>query len=211
MGLKMLKLENSKKYIGYDYKTLIVSRKFESAWVDSYNSFGWELEKSSLAIEKPIWGTLRVLLAPLALLPRSFFKDLVVEHESGNKVELHFKRKRIIQNKNELNRLEFTMESTMNSMEQMERNKTFGASVAAYVTGLLGTVCMTMATLSYLASKISVCVEFAIAGFLGWIFAFVAYFVVKNIKEKKVATEIESKFNEVNNICEQAYLLAMNG
>ena len=199
--------ENRKDYIGYDYKTIIVSKKFESAWVDSYDSFGWKLEKRRAAIEKPLWGPLQVMLAPLTLLPGSFFKNLVIEHESDDKVELHFKRDRKVQNKNELNRLGFEMESTLNSMERIEKYKTFSASVAAYVTGLLGTVFMAIATFGYLASEISVCIEFGIAGFVEWILAFVAYSIIKDKKAKKVVAEIENKFDELNDICMKAYEL----
>lgn len=203
-------MENSQKYIGYDYKRIVVRRKFEAAWVDGYSNFGWELEKSRPAIEQPVRGSLQVMLAPLALLPGSFFKDLVVEHESCDKVELHFKRDRKIQNKNKLNRLQFNMESTLNNMEEMEKTKTFGASVAAFVTGLVGTVSMAVSTFSYLASNIPGCIGFAVPGFIGWILSAVVYSVVKAKKKKKVVTELESKFDEMNDICLQAQELTAN-
>ena len=173
-------MELRKDYIGYDYKTTIVSKKFESAWTDSYGSFGWRLER-----REPAMG-----------------------HKSSDKVELYFKRDRKIEHKNELNLLEFTMENTMSSVEHMEKNKTFSASVAGYVTGLLGTVFMAISTFAYLASEIAVCVEFGIAGFCAWVLAFVAYALMKDKKAKKVAAEIERKFDEVNDICIRAYELA---
>lgn len=200
-------MRENKEYIGYDYKTITVSKKYESSWVDNYDSFGWELVNSQPAVEKHVWGPLRVMLAPLAILPGGFFKDLVFDHESRSKMDLQLKRDRKIQNKNELNRLQLSMETVMNHIEQAEKTKTLSASVAGYVTGFLGTVCMAIATFGYLVNNIPVCIEFAISGFIGWIFSYVVYSVVMNKKAKKVVVEIENKFDEVNEICKKAYEL----
>lgn len=89
------------------------------------------MEKSQPAIEKHVWGPLRVMAAPLALLPGRFFKDMVQDHESKDKVELKLKRDKQIRNKNEQNRLQMTMEETLSEMEQMEATKTLGANMVA--------------------------------------------------------------------------------
>lgn len=204
-------MEKEKKYVGYDYKDVTVSRKLESTWEDGYSSFGWEVEKSRPAIERHVWGPLRIMVAPLALLPGSFFKDMVQDHESKDRVELKLKRDKQISNKNKLNRLQVTMERTLNEMEHMEATKTMGASVGAYMTGLFGTVCMGFSVFGYLASNIAACIGFAVPGFSGWIMAFVLYHLLKNIKERAVEAVMEQKFEEINDVFKQAYELVAQG
>ncbi len=203
-------METEKKYVGYDYKNVTVSRELESAWEDGYRNLGWEVEKSQPAVEKPAWGPLRVAAAPLALLPGSFFKDMVKEHESSDRMELKLKRDKQIQNKNELNRLQIKMEGTLNEMEHMEATKTLGASVGAYVAGLLGTVCMGISVFAYLGANLTVCAGFAVPGFIGWIMAFVLYHLLKGKKEKTVTQALAQKYEEMNEIFKQAYELRVN-
>lgn len=198
-------MEKEEKYIGYDYKELVVSRKLEPAWRDSFTSFGWNVEESAPVVKKPAWGPIRVMAAPLALLPGSFFKDMVQEHESDREVELRLKRDRQIKNKNELNRLQITMEGTLGEMEHMEGTKTLGASLAAYVIGLVGTVFMGLATFSYLAVNLTSCIVFAVPGFLGWILAFAVFCRMKGKKEKSVSEAMVKKYEKLNTICMEAH------
>ena len=203
-------MEIAKQYIGYDYKEVTVSKKLESAWKDSYFNFGWELEMIQPAVEKGIWEPLRIMIAPLALLPGQLFKSMVLEHVSTTKAELKMKRNRKIPNKNELNRLQVSLEAALNEMENLEKSKTHGASVAAYIIGLLSTVCMALSMFSYLASSIAGCIGFAVPAFIGWMFSYVAYILIRNRREKIVDKEIETKFDTVNEICMLAHELSIS-
>ncbi len=203
-------MEIAKQYIGYDYKEVTVSKKLESAWKDSYFNFGWELEMIQPAVEKGIWEPLRIMIAPLALLPGQLFKNMVLEHVSTTKAELKMKRNRKIPNKNELNRLQVSLEAALNEMENLEKSKTHGASVAAYIIGLLSTVCMALSMFSYLASSIAGCIGFAVPAFIGWMFSYVAYILIRNRREKIVDKEIETKFDTVNEICMLAHELSIS-
>lgn len=201
---------NENQYICYDYKEATVSKKLELIWRDSFHSLGWNVEKSAPAIVKPVWAPLRIMAAPLALLPGNLFKDMVQAHESDQKVQLNLKRKRQIQNKNELNRLQSSMESVLNEMEHMEATKTLSASVGAYLTGLVGTVCMALSVFCYLGGNLTASVGFAVPGFGGWILAFAVYSLIKKRKEKVVGQVLEQKIDAVNDICRQAYELIFN-
>lgn len=183
-------MENEKQYIGYDYKEITVSKKLEPAWKDCYTNFGWEMEKSQPAVEKGVWEPLRIMIAPLAVFSGHFFKNMIQDHESVTKSALKMKRNRKIPNK-----------------EHLEKSKALGASVAAYIIGLLGTVCMALSMFSYLASNMAGCIGFAIPAFLGWILSYVAYVVIKNRREEIVNKEMETKFDAVNEICMQAHKL----
>lgn len=203
-------MENAKQYIGYDYKEMTVSKKFEPVWKDSYINFGWEIEKSQPAIEKHAWGPIRVMAAPLAILHGEMFKNMVEDHVSTNKVELKMKRDRKIQNRNELNRLQVSLDTTLNEMEHLEATKTYGASVVACIIGLIGTVCMAFSMFSYLASNMAGCVGFAIVAFVGWIMSYVSYILLKKKREAVVDKETEVKYDTINNICMQAHELVVN-
>lgn len=200
-------MENEKQYIGYDYKEITVSKKLEPAWKDCYTNFGWEMENSQPAMEKGVWEPLRIMIAPLVVFPGHFFKNMVQDHESVTKSALKMKRNRKIPNKNELNRLQVSLEATLNEMEHLEKSKALGASVAAYIIGLLGTVCMALSMFSYLASNMAGCIGFAIPAFMGWILSYVAYVLIKNRREDIVNKEMETKFDVINEICMQAHEL----
>lgn len=203
-------MENTKQYIGYDYKEVTINKKFELVWKDSYTNFGWEIERSQPAIEEHAWGPLRVMAAPLSVLPGRLFKNMVQDHVSEKKVELKMKRDRKIQNKNELNRLQVSLEAALNELEHLETTKTLGANVAAYIIGLLGTVCMAFSMFSYLASNMIECVSFAVPAFIGWIMSYVAYILIKNKREVEVNKELEAKFDTINDICMQAHELIVS-
>lgn len=150
------------------------------------------------------------MAAPLALLPGRLFKDMVQDHESKNKVQLKLKRDRQIENKNELNRLQTSLEGNLTEMEHIEETKTMGASIGAYVVGLLGTACMGVAVFSYLAANLPACIGFAIPGFSCWILSAVVYMLLKQRRECVVDAEIEQKYDEVNDICMKAHELVMS-
>ena len=69
-------------YIGYEYKTITISKQMESLYTDAYQNFGWELEGTEIPINS----------AP------------------GN-VEMKFKRDRKLRNKMEVTRLQRQFEA----------------------------------------------------------------------------------------------------
>lgn len=200
-------MDHEKEYIGYEYKQTTVSKALESAWIDSYSHFGWELEKSQPATIKAAWGPLQVMAAPLAILPGKPFKNMVSDHESRTKVEIRLKRDRKIQNKNDLNHLQISLEGTLNEMEHVEATKSLHASVAAYLIALAGTVCMGFSMFSYLGANLIACIGFAVPAFIGWILPFFVYSAMKSRREQEVRQIVEHKFEEVDEICRKAHEL----
>ena len=193
-----------KQYIGYEYKTVTVRAEIESLWVDSQRSFGWELEKKEKAIIKHVWGPLRVMLAPLALLPGSQCDKLIVDRESDKKVVLTFKRDKKIENKEKLNRLESGFERTAAALDALESSKTTSGTVAAYTVGLVGTVFMGLSMFSYLGGMLPLCILLAVPGFVGWILPF---FLKKTLVSKKtqlVQPEIERQYEDIYSVCQEA-------
>lgn len=192
------------KFVGYEYKTVTVRRDMESLWTDSLKHFGWQLEKSGPATVKHLWTPLRIMVAPLALLPGTPFAKLIRDHDSDTHSTLSFKRDKQIPNKTELARLELQFENQVRVIDELEASKTTGASTLAYVIGIIGTAFMAGATFSYLAGMITACIALAIPGFLGWIIPYFAYQSAKNRKSRKVTPVIEKQYENIYGVCSKA-------
>ncbi|ASA23467.1 hypothetical protein [Paenibacillus donghaensis] len=199
------KLEKS--FWGFEYKNIIARWSMAALWSDGYETFGWKLEKSEPAIEKHIWGPLRLMMAPLAIFPGSPFAKMVLDHKSENKVELKFKRDRAILNKSELNQLQSRFEFSALEIDKLEKSKRINSTAVAYLVGLIGTVFMATSVFSYLESMIPLSILMAIPGFAGW---FLSYFIRKAVKgrtTKKVTPLIENQYDIIYETCKKANTL----
>jgi len=195
---------NNNGFVGYEYKTVKVPKELESLWSDSMQNFGWKLEKSEAATVKHVWGPIRVLLAPLALLLGAPFKKMVIDHESETEVELIFKRDKNIAGKTDLTRLQTQFETYARGIECLEDSKSSGATIAAYVIGLIGTVFMGVSVFTYLAGSLPLMVVMAIPGFLGWILPYFVYNSLKGKKARSVEPQIEKQHENIYDVCMRA-------
>jgi hypothetical protein len=200
-------MEKEKSYVGYEYKNVTTRKEMESVITDGYKNFGWELEKSAPTVVKHIRGPIRVMLAPLALLPGTPFGKMIQDHKSDTKVDINLKRDKAITSKNELNQLQIQFEKIINDIVCMEESKTTRANAAAYIVGMAGTVFMGLSTFSYLADNVQGCIILAVPGFLGWLLSAVVYKVIKEKRCKIIMPKIEEKYEDVTQICEKAYAL----
>lgn len=172
------------KYIGYDYKEIIINKKQASFLLDSYKNFGWDIDRNfasdGIDIKNGISNTL-------------------------GEVRLQLKRDRNIINKMELTRLQRNYESCLNEIEKLENSKTSKATVSALSIGLIGTVFMAGSVFAITAASpnILLCIIFAIPAFAGWILPYFIY--KKKVMERTeiVAELIEMKYNEIHEICEK--------
>ena len=162
-------------FVVYEYKDITVDRDMESIYMDSYQSFGWTLDNTSSI--------------PLGL--------------SGS-VTMKFKRDRKIRNKAELTRLQRQFDSHINEISDMERSKTSSAAIVSYTIGLIGTAFLGGATFSYLGGLIVLCIVLAIPGFIGWILPYFLYNSNYAKKSAKVMPLIDSKYDEIYEVCERA-------
>lgn len=195
------------KFVGYEYKTVTVRTEMEGLWVDSERNFGWELDKKEPAIVKHVWGPLRVMLAPLALLPGSQCDKLIVDRESEKKVVLTFKRDRMTENKDKLGRLETGFERSAAAIDALEAAKTAGGTAAAYAAGLLGTVFMGISVFSYLGGMLPLCILFAVPGFIGWVLPpFLKHMMVAK-KTRAVQPHMEKQHEDIYQICREANVI----
>lgn len=195
---------SNSNFIAYEYKTVTIPKEQESLWRDSMENFGWQLTKSEHAIVKHVWGPLRLLLAPLALIPGTPFGKMIRDHESESEVLLTFKRDKDIEGKADLARLQSQFETYARGIESLEHSKSSGAATAAYVIGLIATVFMAIAMFAYLANTLLLMVVMAVLGIIGWILPYFIYQSIKNKKTLTVDQEIEKQHDSIYSICRKA-------
>ena len=200
-------MEKETGYVGYEYKSVTTRKEMQSVVTDGYKNFGWKLEKSTPTVVKHIGGPIRVMLAPLALLPGTPFGKMIQDHKSDTKVDLQLKRNKAITSKNEMNRLQMQFEKIIDDIVYLEESKTIGATVVAYIVGITGTVFLGLSTFRYLADNLQACIILAVPGFLGWILSAVVYRWMKDKRNKKVTPMIEEKYESATQLCEKAYTL----
>lgn len=161
-------------FIGYEYKDVTVKNTMVSVYADGYTNFGWTLEGSVFPVQKIGSTTLKL------------------------------KRNRKIRNKAELTRLQRQFESCVNDILSMEDSKVIGASAAAYIIGIIGTVCMAGAVFAYLANMLPLMVVLAIPGFTGWIIPYFCYCRISKQKTDKVNPLIDNMYDDIYALCEKA-------
>ena len=171
---------DSSGFIGYEYRDVTVNRSLEAMYIDGYENFGWKHE-STTATQIGLGA-----------------------------VSMKFKRDRKIRNKAELTRLQRQFDACVSEITSMEKSKAASASIVAYTVGLLGTAFLAGATFSYLGGLIILCIVLAIPGFVGWILPYFLYNSTYAKKAAKVTPLIESKYDEIYEICERANSLLGN-
>ena len=172
------------KYIGYDYKEIMVNSKQASFLLDSYKNFGWDLD-------------------------RNFASDGIETKTniSGGytEIRLQMKRDRNIINKMELTRLQRNFESCVDEIKKLENSKTSGATMYAICVGGVGTVFMAASVFAITAMppKILLCVILAIPAFILWTLPVFIY--KKKVQERTelVSGLIEMKYDEIHELCEK--------
>lgn len=166
-------------FVGYDYKEVTVPSEQASLYKDCYESFGWEID------EKPS------------------------TQQSLGLTKIKMKRDRKIINKMELTRLQQHFETCAREIEDLERSKHTAASLWALVVGTIGTVFMagSVFAVTHTPPIYWLCVLLAVPAFAGWLCPFLLFRYKVRVQTRKVQPLIESKNEEIYQICEKAYSL----
>lgn len=168
---------NESNFIGYEYKDITVKRKMESVYTDGYNNFGWALEGTSTSVQ------------------------------NVGSVTIKFKRDRKIRNKVELTRLQRQFDAAVAEIETLESSKVIGASVVAYVIGVIGTSFMAGSVFANQADIFAAFYNSSSPRFRRLdhpIFSLQQY---QQEKTNKVAPLIDQKFDKIYEVCEKANAL----
>ena len=165
---------NRNNFIGYEYRDITIEREMEPLYADGYQNFGWVIDSIS---------------APQIVVGRVLMK---------------FKRDRKIRNKAELTRLQRQFDACVSEIMRMEKSKGDSASIVAFTTGMIGTAFLAGGTFSYLGGFVALCIILAIPGFIGWALPYYLYKSTYAKKASKVAPLVDSKYDEIYEICERA-------
>lgn len=169
--------KNETNFIGYEYKDITVKRMMEPVYADGYSNFGWALEGTSTSVQ------------------------------NVGSVTLKFKRDRKIRNKVELTRLQRQFDACVAEIETLESSKVTGASIAAYLIGIVGTAFMAGSVFAYEADLLPLTIILAIPGFAGWIIPNFCYRGIRKQKTNKVSPLIDQKYDEIYEACQKANAL----
>ena len=175
---------SGKDFVGYEYKEVTVLRDMESLYADGYENFGWQLEGVTSI---PIIGA------------------------GASSVTMKFKRDRKILNKAELTRLQRQFDACVSEITKMEQSKGSKASIVAVTVGVIGTALMAGSVFAYLGGLIFLCIVAAIPAFAGWILPYFLYNATYKKKTAVVDPLIESKYDEIYDVCEKANSLLGHG
>ena len=166
-------------FVGYDYKEVTIPSEQASLYVDCYESFGWQIEENPST------------------------------QQSLGLTKIKMKRDRKIINKMELTRLQQHFETCAREIEDLERSKHTIASIWALAVGAIGTVFMvgSVFAVTHTPPIYWLCVLLAVPAFAGWLCPFFLFRYKVRVQTRKVQPLIESKNEEIYQICEKAYSL----
>jgi len=164
-----------KAIVAYEYKDVTVNRSLEALYTDSYENFGWKMEGSTIPPN----------LNPTALT-------------------LKFKRDRKIRNKAELSRLERQFVTCADEVQKLEGEKRFAASAVAYTVGMIGAGLTAGSVYAFMAGSLPLIIGLTIPALLGWILPYILYTRIRRKKDTQVTPLIDSKYDEIYDVCLKA-------
>lgn len=127
-----------------------------------------------------------------------------VQKDSGSG-KIMLRRSHKLMNKTELTRLQRNLEACLAEIDTLQKSKTTKASIAALVTGLIGTAFMAGSVFAVTAASpvIWLCILLAVPAFALWILAPLLYPKMVAERTKIVNELIEQKYDEIYGICEK--------
>lgn len=167
--------------VTYDYKTIKVKRSIETLVCDTYENLGWELTNTS-SVESSLFY-----------------------------INLSFKRNRKIEKKVELLKLQDKADNIIASIENLQNKKKNAGFVSALTTGIIGALTFGGGmSMSLVLQGIGYMIGGIALGLVGAGICALAYPLFKNINKKKntqIQPLLESEFDKLADICEQAVKL----
>lgn len=167
-------INQGNNFIGMEYQDVTVSHDMQRVYIDGYPSFGWKYEGRGLELTSPLSMTLK------------------------------FKRDRKLRNKTEITRLQRQFDACVKDISTMEKSKTLLPATIAYIIGIVGTAFMAGSVFAFISGMTTLCIILAVPAFVGWV---LPYFLFNTMRRKKIAEVtplIDSKYDELYEVCEKA-------
>lgn len=174
----MSSIKREQGFVGYEYHEVTIKKQYVTLYIDSYENFGWELEKEKSTVQ------------------------------NVGSVTLEFKRDRKIRNKAELTRLQRQFDALVEQIDHLEGKKVWKASIFAYILGVIGCGFMAGSVMSMsFMNNIILMVVLAVPGVILWIVPYVVYRHIKNKKTTEVNPLIDEKYEEIYEVTKRAHSL----
>ena len=177
---------SARAFAAYEYKEATVERRRVSAYLDGYESFGWELDDA---------------YAPLTGIPGVPGAERMIA--------LHLRRDRRIVNRMELTRLQRQFEACMREVQSLENSSEMEATIGALAAGVVGLALLFCAAFTAITSKALTWLNIlpAIPGTLCCAAALPVYRHAYQRRARVVEPLLEAKYEEISAICEKGHRL----
>lgn len=171
----------SEEDLGYEYLSVLVSRREESRYKDCYMNFGWEPAEN---VYRRSFGT-----------------------GTGDQVLLKLKRAQNLKSKNDLNILQEKCEDALKGLSRVEQKTTVKAISISIVLGLLPVSVVTGSVFCFLDDLLWLSVPLAILGLFMFITPYLTYTKISKAKTVQLKPQIEKQNQIIYDICRKAYIL----
>lgn len=176
-------MDKNKNFITYDYTQITIKKEMESAYIDTYENFGWELTDSESSTK------------PSGI--------------SSNPT-LYFRRDRKINKKSDLNKLQRKVDVCFSNIQKLKTQKTSLASIKALSIGFLAIIFLALSVF-IITDYIKISVIFSILfGSVGILLCIPPYFVYKSTvikKTEELEPLIDKEYDNISDLCEEAHTL----
>lgn len=179
-------MNTNKNFTTYDYTSVVVNKELESVYIDTYESFGWELTSSELSMQNT---------------------------NMSKNIKLSFKRDRKINKKSELNKLLKETEICFSNIKKFENQKTSIATIKALSIGFLAMVFLALSVF-IITDYIKISIVFSILfGIIGILLCIPPYFIYRQTvtnSTEKLDPLIDKEYDKISDICLKAHNLIVN-
>lgn len=171
-------------FVAYEYAAVRAPRALGSLYQDTYRGFGWTIESTELA--DPI--------RPLPLTPSI----------QPPQVTLNLKRDRGIRNRQLVQELQRTAETSLARISRLERTKTSHAMAAAIGFGIVGAAALAGSVFTMNGGLLALSIALGAIGLLLWLGGYLAHTAVKGRQTAKIAPLIDREHDIIYDAAAQA-------
>lgn len=162
-------------YVGWEYKEIRLGHADIAAYLDGYESFGWELDEE-----------------------RSIIR------EDGECI-IQLKRDRRLLNRQELTRLQRNYEDCREQIDRLRQSVRSQGTAVSLAVGILGCPFAAGSILASSAEppNLLLCAFFAVPALICWILPVFLFRAVCDRRKRRIVPLIEEKYDEIYALCEK--------
>ena len=198
-------MENNKKFIAYEYKSVVVKRDAASMYEDCMRNFGWEIIDESISGFRLEEG----ISASIAGAATSFAAAVATPSDAAPHLDIaqKYRRDREIRKNREVVRLEKECEQALAAIGSInQKNQAWSMGISLGV-GILGAVFLGFAVYSFIFSHTARGILMALVGVAGMAIGFFANVKGGKNRAERLAARVQEQTDIAYRACEQAHAL----